>query len=169
MRRRCLLATISGSFLPGCLNGASDTLGAKSGDADKADTTSETCFDGLVLSDVRPREIERAYIDYEYVEVTNTSERPIDVKDVTILYGADHKYAFPDLSLEPGGKAVVLTRAGEETVLATYPPVHILSAGFGEEQQASVLDGSGVVYLESPSGATLYEKYYSEDGTTGGE
>lgn len=167
MHRRTLLLGVPSVVLPGCVGRGSDDSTPPEAHAPDRDGEGEW-YDGLVVSEVRPREVERDYVDYEYVELSNEASVPIDVSGAELRYGDDASYALPELELEPGASLVVLSRSSEETTLTTDPPVYVRSAGFGPGPETSVLDGTGVVRLASPSGTPIYEKRYSEasDATT---
>lgn len=110
---------------------------------------------GLAITGLFPRERERTFFDYEYVELKNAGQSPLDVTDYVLQYGSGHEYVVPELRMEPGSLLIVSSRSGENAVLARSPPIYHHFAGFGEGTDTSVMDDSGTVTLLDPSGAVV--------------
>ncbi|MFC4987530.1 lamin tail domain-containing protein [Saliphagus infecundisoli] len=113
-----------------------------------------------------PEEVERKYISYEYLRIENTGECAIDVTDFTVEYvneEATRQYTIPKLELEEGEILELRSRAGEDTWLDTDPRVYIHHAGFGDGDETSVMDGTGLVVLRDRNGDAIDD--YEHDDT----
>lgn len=162
MKRRTLL--IAGVGLStGC-------LGTYPNDSDSADTEAkqnDDREDGLIIDDICPREVDRDYIDYEYIGLLNTSECSIQVEGFVVDYGDGNEYELPKLEVIPGARLAVLSRDGENTTLDMAPPAHIRSAAFSDSKKTSVMNGSGEVKLLNRQGDTIDERSYDEGNPEG--
>lgn len=182
MKRRSVLAVSTvaiSTSLVGCLGGGiganpdeqnpsgevNDTTDqGPSGESDtkthsERDTPTD-CEDTIKFEYACPEEVERKYISYEYLRIRNTGERTVDVTGFTVDYGNGNEYTIPELELEDGDTLEIKSQTGENTRLEMAPPVYIHYAGFGDSNQTSVMDGSGVVKLRNRKGDVIDELSY---------
>ncbi|GAB3680694.1 hypothetical protein GCM10028857_03760 [Salinarchaeum chitinilyticum] len=145
MRRRTVVAGICSALGAGC---TSFTLG--SDDVD---------YSRLEITRVRSDEVERRYIDGEYVQIENLSNGAIELEGVALQFSPTHKHVIEDLELVSGAQLFVLSRSTSPSKLDSDPPVHVRGAGFGDDPKTSVLEAPGTVELHSPNG-NLVDKYY---------
>ncbi len=118
----------------------------------------------LVVEGVYPEEVDREYIDYEYVEFGNQGSEPLDLAGFTLHYDGDETYAFGDLALEPGASVAVLSRSGDDVTLTSDPPTYLRYAGFGESDDTSVLpDDGGRVVVRDDAGERVLEHAYGDE------
>lgn len=163
MRRRSLLSAVAALTTAGCFDRSS------SGPPQDAAASSDTDggeYGGLEITSVYPREVDREYIDYEYVELENTAANAVPLGGVTVEYDDTTSYEFSNLDLEADATVVLASRARTETTLTTAPPVYIRSAEFGQTTDTSVLDGDGTVRLQAPDGTVVDSKRYDARGGT---
>lgn len=156
-RRNFLAASTSGIFvgLSGCL----DPLQAAT-DTTKNET--EHCVRSLVLMDVFPREIERDFIDGEYVRLENIATEPVDVTDYVIEYDEGTEFSLPKITMEPGSMMALISRRGEDTTLQSSPPAYLVYASFDDNLETSVMNESGTVNLRAPDETLVDTIRYSE-------
>lgn len=154
MKRRDALCALSCFAVSGCVS-----LG-RNGSSDGRTTGDEQGYGGLQISEIRPEEVEREYIGYEYVEIQNDSDRTIDVGGVTVVYDQERRHQLAQLELSGGAKIIVLSRDSEESTLETDPPVHVRSAELGDGVRTSVLESPGEISLERPSGGVIHQRSY---------
>ncbi|WP_207586914.1 hypothetical protein [Halomontanus rarus] len=162
MKRRTLL--IAGVGLSaGCVG----TYPNGSDNADTEEKQNGDCEDGLIIDDICPREVDRDYIDYEYIDLLNTSDCSIQVEGFVVDYGNGNEYELPKLELISGARLAVLSRDGENTTLEMHPPAHIRSAAFDDTNETSVMNGSGEVRILNRQGDTIDERSYDEGNPEG--
>lgn len=145
MRRRTVVAGICAAIGAGC-------TGFTSG-SDDVD------YSRLEITRVRSEEVERQYIDNEYVQIENLSNGAIELEGVTLQFSPTHDHVIGDLTLVSGAQLVVLSQSTSPTTLDSDPPVHVHGAGFGDEPKTSVLEAPGTVELHAPNG-DIVDKYY---------
>lgn len=135
-------------------NSTNSTVGTKKTHSESGD---------VKITGVYPREIERTFFDYEYIEIKNIGDKQKELSGYEIDFGHDNRYTIPELVLESGAVLVVSTRSGENTVLDRSPPIYHQFAGFGDEKDTSVLEESGTVILRN-EGGRIIDKYQYENG-----
>lgn len=145
MRRRTVVAGICAAIGAGC-------TGFTSG-SDDVD------YSRLEITRVRSEEVERQYIDNEYVQIENLSNGAIEFEGVTLQFSPTHEHVIGDLKLVSGAQLVVQSRSVSPSKLDSDPPVHIRGAGFGDDPKTSVLEAPGTVELHTPNG-DIVDKYY---------
>lgn len=171
MNRRTLLVAAGATSigLSGCQR-AEPREGESGPDESTDEDETEAGLDGaatdgeLRILGVYADEIERPFVDYEYVHLENVAEEPLDVSGYAVDYGSGHAYAIEDLTLEPGAALVVLSRTGENTTLTSSPPIYLRFAGFDWGTDTPVLDENGRVAVS----AVVAEVRYEDDGCDGG-
>jgi hypothetical protein len=168
VNRRTLLASAAVGLpagLSGCLSTFDGTVASESGETATPDA--ELRFVG-----VYPDEVDRDFLDDEYLLVQNVADDAVDASGYVVEYPGDRTYRIEDLALEPGAQLAVLSRSGDDVTLASSPPVYLRYAGFGTESDTSVLGESGTVRLRDDRGTVVAEVSYDDfgcDGHTGTE
>ena len=181
MNRRAFAGALATALSAGCLDGAapsatdgSDGTGTdgeatgpdEAADESQSDTVaSET--DGIVISGVYPRETERTFFDYEYVELENAGSDPVDVSGYTVEYDGGHTHVLDDLTLEPGATLVLSSRSGDGVVLDRSPPIYYRFTGFGPGVETSVLGESGTVVVRDADEDPVADRRYDGGGDDG--
>lgn len=189
MKRRTVLAGATAALstpLVGCLNGGysnvpnqqnpageDDNLtncGATSGSDNRTGSTCDPNNDSeesVAIQYTCPEEVERKYVDYEYIRIRNMGEDTVDVTGFTVDYGNGNEYTIPELELEEGDFLEIMSRAGEDAWADMAPRIWYYYAGFGDSNQTSVMDGSGTVTFKNQNGEIIdeyaYEKTDDED------
>ena len=154
--------------ISGCPNNRENNTSTEN--RDKPDTDTEDTVDAeLRFAGVYANEVDREFIDYEYILLVNDSKDSLDVSGYNIEYQFGYMFEIKDLILEPGAQLVIHSRAGEDTTLASSPPVYLHHAGFGTELDTSVLDESGTVRVRNSQGTVIssvdYENFGCDSGT----
>lgn len=160
MQRRPLLTAIATLSTAGCLDRSSS---GPSQDEVPSSDANEGAYAGLEIVSVYPCEVDREFIDYEYVELKNTAESAVSLDGVTVEYTDATSYELSENEVRAGSRVVITSRARTEVTLATGPAVYIRSAGFGQTKDTSVLTGEGTVLLKSPDGTLLDTEQYDTD------
>ena len=188
MNRRAFAGALATGLTAGCLDGSAPSATGDSddrstgpdgettdrGEATTVETSSDTttaASEGIAISGVYPREVERTFFDYEYVELENAGDDPVDVSGYTVEYDGRRTHAVDDLALEPGATLVLSSRSGEGTVLDRSPPIYHRFAGFGPDDETSVLGENGTVVVRDATGDVVAERRYDDyaDDVGGGE
>ncbi|AFK21512.1 lamin tail domain-containing protein (plasmid) [Haloferax mediterranei ATCC 33500] len=120
----------------------------------------------LQSTGVYPDEIEREFISYEYILMENESEHSLDVSGYVIE--SDQTYRIEELVLEPGARLVLLSRSGDDTTLQSRPPASLRYAGFGFEEDTSVLAENGTIRIRKAQGTLVAAASYESPGCDGG-
>lgn len=154
--------------ISGCPNNRENNTSTEN--RDKPDTDTKDTVDAeLRFAGVYANEVDREFIDYEYILLVNDSKDSLDVSGYTIEYQFGYMFEIEDLILEPGAQLVIHSRAGEDTTLASSPPVYLQYAGFGTGSGTSVLNESGTVRVRNDQGDIIssvdFESFGCDDGT----
>ncbi|NHN47320.1 lamin tail domain-containing protein [Halostella sp. JP-L12] len=159
MNRRAFAGALATGLTAGCLDRRDPSSGGDAPD----DATTATSGD-LWIRGVYPREVERTFFDYEYVELENAGDEPLDVSGYVVEYDDRRTYAVDDLTLEPGALLVVSSRSGDGTVLEQSPPVYHRFAGFGSGAETSALGERGTLVVRNSLGEAAAERRYEDYG-----
>lgn len=153
--------------ISGCLGDSKESgnpvTGEDESNTDKNGTTdAELRFAGIYAD-----EVDREFIDYEYILLENNSEDSLDTFGYVIEYPSDHRFELSDLTIEAGAQLAVLSREGENTVLESSPPVYLQYAGFNTESDTSVLGKRGTIRVRNAY-ETIVTSVSYENGCDGG-
>ena len=163
MKRRTLLASAAVGLSPGLSGCLASFDGAVA--SESAETT--TPDSGLRFGGVYPDEVDRDFLDYEYLLVQNVADDAVDTSGYAVEYPGDRTYRIEDLTLEPGAQIAVLTRSGDDATLTSSPPVYLRYAGFGTGSDASVLGESATVHVRDAQGSVVAAVSYENFGCDG--
>ncbi|MFC5279393.1 lamin tail domain-containing protein [Halorubrum rubrum] len=128
MNRRTFLATSCVGLavgIAGC-----QTLLNRSDDSEQPETTptdnrAEDTTNGLRIVGVYADDIDREFLDGEYLLMKNTSTDPLDVSGYVVEYPTGYSHQIADLVLEPGAQFALMSRDGEDSVFQMSPPLHL--------------------------------------------
>lgn len=165
MKRRTLLVVAS----TGLATGTSGCLAGFDRDNESGAVESETTDTELRLAGVYADEVDREFLDYEYVLFKNESDDSVDVSGYSVEYSADHTYEVEGLVLEPGAQLALLSRSGQDTKLTSSPPVYLRYAGFGTGSDTSVLGENGTIRVRDSEEALVVDAHYENFGCDGGK
>jgi len=170
-RRKFVSAGFAGILIgiSGCLVNIRKNSTSAGNVSESHTDTKKTSDADLRVAGVYADEVDREFIDYEYVLLENDSEDSVDVSGYTIEYQSDYTFQLDDLVLESGAQLVIATRVGKDTTLASSPPVYLQYAGFGTGSGTSVLNESGTVRVRNDQGDIIssvdFESFGCDDGT----
>lgn len=158
-----LVMGISGCFGNSRKNGNPATEEDKSGTDKNGIADVELRFAGVYAD-----EVEREFIDYEYILLKNNSKDSLDISGYVIEYPSDREFKLSNLEIESGAQIAILSREGENTVLESSPPVYLQHAGFNTESDTSVLDKSGTIRVKNTHETIITSVSYENFGCDGG-
>ncbi|WP_265107895.1 lamin tail domain-containing protein [Halosolutus halophilus] len=152
----------------GCLT-AFEGRSVSDPDENEAEGTGKGTPDvGLRFVGVYADEIDREFIDGEYLLLENVSEDSLDVSGYAVEYPSDHTYQMEKLILEPSAQLILLTREGEDATLTSSPPAYLRYAGFDAGSATSVLGVNGTVCVRNTHGSIITDISYDNFGCDGG-
>lgn len=163
MKRRTLLASAAvglSAGLSGCFASFDGAVASESAETTMPDP-------GLRFGGVYPDEVDRDFLDDEYVLLRNIADDAVDASGFAVEYPGNRTYRIEDLTLEPGAQLAVLTRSGDDATLTSSPPVYLRYAGFGTGSDASVLGESATVRVRDAQGSVVAEVSYENFGCDG--
>jgi hypothetical protein len=166
MDRRTFLATSSAGValaVAGCQN----VLGGNPGSGPETTTAPA---DGLRIVSVYGQDIDREFVDGEFVVLENTAADSLDLSGYAVEFSAGHTFRFTDLVLEPDARLAVVGRDGQGSVLQMSPPFYLR---YLEPDSGPLLGSSGTVRVRNANDAlvadTTYESFGCDDGNATGD
>lgn len=148
MKRRPFIACFGSFALAGCLE---SVPGLDSGNGGLR-------IVGIRHDDSSDYEGWQEHIEFEHVQIENTTGSATELDDKTLRYDETHSFSLPPMTLESGAILTVMSKDGEGNRLDQDPPVFFRFARF--EQPATVLESPGSVTLLAESGKQIDQEEY---------
>lgn len=169
MNRRTFLATSLVGLAAGI--GGCQNLINRSDDSGQPETTQtdnrdEDTTNGLRIVGVYADDIDREFLDGEYLLMKNTGTDSFDASGYVVEYPTGYSHQIADLVLEPGAQFALMSRDGENSVFQMNPPLHLRCL---PADTAPLLGKSGAVRVrdtENDLVATVSYENFGCDGET---
>lgn len=117
--------------------------------------------DSLRINGVYANDIDRKFLDGEYFVLQNTHSDSVNVSGYSVESSTGFSHKITHLVLEPGAKVAFLTRAGEDTVLQTSPPLYLR---YLADDRPPLLEKNGTVRVRDRNGDIVAETCYQDFG-----
>lgn len=168
MNRRTVLVTCSAGIASG-VAGCQGLLGRNDNpeqpESTPTDDGAEGTANGLRIAGIYAKDIEREFLDGEYLLIENTGTESLDVSGYIVEYPTDYAHQIADLVLEPGAQLALESRDGEDSVFQMSPPLYLRSLG---ADMAPLLGKSGTVRVRDTENDIVATVSYEEFGCDGG-
>lgn len=173
VNRRQFLATCSAGIslvVAGCQG-----LIGRNGDSDQPESTStdegdEDTTNGLRIIGVYADDVERKFLNGEYVLMKNTGTDSLDISGYVVEYPMGYSHQIADLALESGAQFALKSQDGENSVFQMAPPLYLRYVG---ADTAPLLGKSGTLRVRNAeddvAAAITYDNFGCDNGAESGK
>lgn len=173
MNRRTFLATSSVGLavgFAGCQDRLERSDGSEQPETTPTDNGAEDTATGLRIVGVYADDIDREFLDGEYLLMRNAGTDSLDASGYVVEYPTGYSHQVADLVLEPGAQFALMSREGENSVFHMSPPLYIR---YLAADTAPLLGKSGTVRVrdaeDEPVAAVSYENFGCDGETQTGD
>ncbi|MEF8827349.1 MAG: hypothetical protein V5A27_13565, partial [Halapricum sp.] len=121
--------------------------------------------DSLRIVGIYGDEVERDFVDGEYIHMENVGADPLDISGYVIEYNTGYTHQIADLVLESGAQLGLMSRDGENSVYQMSPPFYVRYLG---ADTTPLLGESGTVRVRDPEDDLVATVSYEDFGCDGG-
>lgn len=120
--------------------------------------------DNLDIVGIYGNDIDRDFLDGEYLLLENSGENSLDISGYVVEYPSGYTHEIENLVLEPGARLALMSREGDDSVLETSPPLYLRFLG---AEPSSLLGESGTVRVRDANRNRVAEVTYEDFGDGG--
>ncbi|WP_232703554.1 hypothetical protein [Halobacterium wangiae] len=168
MNRRTFLATSSVGIavgVAGCLDLLNQSVDSEQPETTPTNDGAEDTTNGLRIVGVYADDIEREFLDGEYLLMKNTGADSLDVSGYIVEYPTGYSHQITDLVLEAGAQFALMSRDGEDSVFQMSPPLYLR---YLAADTAPLLGKKGTVRVQDTEDNLVAAVSYEDFGCDGG-